>query len=155
MKETSHPWRILVGVDFSATSERALALATHMAERLGAELLLLHVYQIPAFAFPETIVPAPPETIDRLIAEARTHLGALADRVRARGLRVDIDLVPGAPFAEIVSRAKQGFDMIVVGTHGRTGLRHALLGSVAERVVRKSQVPVLTVRDSDQPFELP
>jgi nucleotide-binding universal stress UspA family protein len=148
--------RILVGVDFSPTSDRALAYAATLAQKVGAELLLLHVYQIPAFAFPETIVPAPPETIDRLIGESRKHLEALAERVRSHGVSAAIDLVPGAAFAEIVSRAREGnFDLVVVGTHGRTGLRHALLGSVAEKVVRKSPVPVLTVRDSDQPFELP
>src|SRR5205823_4820629 len=59
--------RILVGIDFSSPSEKALALAIDLAGKLGAQIHLLHVYQIPAFAFPETIVPAPPETVDRLI----------------------------------------------------------------------------------------
>lgn len=137
--------RILVGVDFSPPSERALDFAAALALRLGAELQLLHVYQIPAFAFPETVVPAPPEAVDQLIDESRRHLEKLADRVRALGATVSCDLLPGAPYVELVGRAED-FDLVVVGTHGRTGFRHVLLGSVAERVVRKSPVPVLTVR---------
>ena len=145
--------RILVGVDFSPPSDKALALAVDLAKKLGAELTLLHVYQIPAFAFPETIVPAPPETVDRLINENRKHLEQLAVSVRAQGVAAATDLLPGSAFVELVGRARQGFDLVVVGTHGRTGLRHALLGSVAEKVVRKSPVPVLTVRGDDHTFE--
>lgn len=147
--------RILVGIDFSSPSERALACAMELARGLGAELHLLHVYQIPAFAFPETIVPAPPETIDRFIGESRRHLEALAERVRKEGVRATSDLVPGSPFVELVGKARQGFDLLVVGTHGRTGLRHALLGSVAEKVVRKCDIPVLTVRAADHSFVPP
>lgn len=141
--------RILVGVDFSETSQEALSVATDLAARLGADLVLLHVYQIPAFAFPETIVPAPPETIDRLIEESARHLEGLADRPRAAGVRTTTELVAGAPFVELVARAHRGIDLVVLGTHGRTGLRHALLGSVAEKVLRRSPVPVLTVRSGE------
>ena len=146
--------KILVGVDFSPPSDKAVALAVDLAKKLGASISLLHVYQIPAFAFPETIVPAPPETIDRMIKENKKHLEQIAVEVRAAGVTATPDLLPGSPFVELVGRAKQGgFDLIVVGTHGRTGLRHALLGSVAEKVVRKSPIPVLTVRGDDHTFE--
>ena len=147
--------RILVGVDFSPPSDGALELAIEMALRHEAELTLLHVYQLPGFAFPETVVPAPPELLDRMVEDNRRHLETLAERARAAGVKTTVELLPGAPFVELVRRGREGFDLIVVGTHGRTGLRHALLGSVAEKVVRKSTVPVLTVRAPGTEFQPP
>jgi nucleotide-binding universal stress UspA family protein len=138
--------RILVGLDFSDTSEHALDVAVELARRNGASLMLLHVYQVPGYAFPETVVPAPPEMLDQLIADNERELARLAGRARAAGVPVTWDQVAGAPSTEIVERARRGCDLVVVGTHGRTGIRHALLGSVAERVVRRCPVPVLTVR---------
>jgi nucleotide-binding universal stress UspA family protein len=138
--------RILVGIDFSAASQRALDVAIELAKRSGASLLLLHVYQVPGFAFPETVVPAPPDLLDRMVDDNRRALEAWADRARAAGVDAAADQVAGAAATEIVERARRGFDLVVVGTHGRTGLRHVLLGSVAERVVRHCDVPVLSVR---------
>src|SRR4029078_7959358 len=96
------------------------------------------------FAFPETIVPAPPETVDRLIGESRRHLEGLAARARAESVEATTELVPGSPFVELVAKARGGFDLVVVGTHGRSGLRHALLGSGAGEGVRKWRAAVLT-----------
>jgi nucleotide-binding universal stress UspA family protein len=146
--------RILIGVDFSPTSERALEYAIDLAKRFGAAVELLHVYQIPAFAFPESIVPAPPETVERMVDEIKRHLDAWAGKARAVGLEASSDLLPGSPAVELCARAAEGkCDLIVVGTHGRTGIRHALLGSVAEKVVRRATVPVLTVTSVESPDE--
>lgn len=145
--------RILVGVDFSEPSQGALALAIELGGRLGASLELLHAYQVPTYAFAESIVPAPADTLDAMVQDNRRQLEALAQLVRAAGIDVATQLVPGQPEAELVERAGAGrFDLVIVGTHGRTGLSHALLGSVAEKVVRRSPVPVLTVpsRDGDR-----
>jgi universal stress protein A len=143
--------RILVGVDFSDSSRLALDYAIELALQLGAAVELLHVYQIPSFAFPESIVPAPPDTLEAMVAASQGHLDEWAERARARGLVATRELLPGSPHVELVGRAREGgFDLIVVGTHGRTGLRHALLGSVAERVVRRASVPVLTVRTPER-----
>ena len=142
--------RILVGVDFSEASQQALDWAIELAARLGATVELLHVYQIPSFAFPESIVPAPPETLEAMVDEGRRRLEEWAGRVRRAGVAATLEILPGSPYVELVARASEGgFDLVVVGTHGRSGLRHALLGSVAEKVVRRSSVPVLSVRTGD------
>jgi nucleotide-binding universal stress UspA family protein len=140
--------KILCPVDFSAPSQEALHYAADLAQQFGAELTLLHVYQVPGYAFPEGVVMAAPEvladllaSIDRALAEARTEA---AGRGAAR---VATATAQGAPWTEIVRVAAEGgHDLIVLGTHGRTGIKHALLGSVAERVIRKAPCPVLTVR---------
>ncbi len=135
-----------MGIDFSPPSEAALARAIELAKRTGASLTLMHVYQAPGFALPETIVPAPPDVLQELLAENQVRLASWAARARAAGVSsVSVEQVAGAPHFELVERARQGFDLVVVGTHGRTGITHALLGSVAEKVVRRSPVPVLTV----------
>jgi nucleotide-binding universal stress UspA family protein len=138
--------RILVGIDFSEPSDQALERAIDLARRLDASLTLLHVYQVPGYAFPETIVPTPPELLTNLLADNRRHLESAVTHCQESRVPADFDQVPGAAFAELVRRAREGYDLVVVGTHGRTGFAHALLGSVAEKVVRKSPVPVLTVR---------
>jgi nucleotide-binding universal stress UspA family protein len=138
--------RILVGIDFSPASAQALDVAVSLASALRSHLTLFHVYPIPGFAFPETVVPAPPDVVEQLVAENRARLDELAARARAAGVPAEIAQAPGAPHAELLRRAAEGFDLLVLGTHGRTGPSHALLGSVAERVVRKSPIPVLTIR---------
>ena len=150
--------RILVPTDFSPHSKEATAWAAALAGRFGASITLCHVYQPVSMILPEGFVLKSAEEIatllhalDASLAEARAELAGLAP-----GVTVDSVLLQGAPFAEIVRHARENrFDLIVVGTHGRTGLRHALLGSVAEKVVRKAPCPVLTVRLAGQVFEHP
>ena len=140
--------RICCPIDFSDASRAAMELAADLARRFGAELLLLHAYPIPGYTFPDGSVVASPKMLQELADGAERHLEAWRRDAEVAGAsRVEAAKVAGEPAAEIVSFAReQGVDLLVLGTHGRTGLEHALMGSIAERVVRRARCPVLTVR---------
>ena len=141
--------RICCPIDFSDASRAAMEVAADLARRTGAELVLLHAYPIPGYTFPDGSVVASPKMMQDLADQAERHLGEWrADAEKLVGApRVTMDKAIGEPAAEIVSYAEEkGIDLLVLGTHGRTGLEHALMGSVAERVVRRARCPVLTVR---------
>lgn len=144
--------RILCPVDFSETSDHALEYALDLADGLGAEVHLAHIYQLPMYALPDGALLAGPDMASRILNTCQDSLDQLASRYAGRKLAAQKHLTEGAPHVEICRIAQQiGADMIVVGTHGRTGFGHLLLGSVAERVVRMSKVPVLTVRHPEAP----
>lgn len=150
--------RILVPTDFSKHSENALAYAAAFAEKFDAELFLLHVVQDLALFVPEALTAAPPVTppVEQLTAAVREALDRLIDSNHLRRFTVHTEVREGSPFYEIVRFAKeQEIDLIIMGTHGRAGLVHVLLGSVAEKVVRKSPCPVLTVRHPEHEFVHP
>jgi nucleotide-binding universal stress UspA family protein len=140
--------RICCPVDFSETARAALEVACDLARRFEAELILLHAYPIPGYTFPDGSVVASPRMMQELADGAERHLAewkAIAESLGAA--RVSTSKSVGEPAAEIVAFARDGgVDLLVLGTHGRTGLEHALMGSIAERVVRKARCPVLTVR---------
>lgn len=141
--------RICCPIDFSDASRAAMDVAADLARRGGADLVLLHAYPIPGYTFPDGSVVASPKMMQELAEQAQRHLEewqSAAASVAGEG-RVTVEKVVGEPAAEIVSFAKaKGVDLLVLGTHGRSGLEHALMGSIAERVVRKAPCPVLTVR---------
>ena len=144
--------RILVPVDFSAHSENAVNYATKLAQRFGGTVELLHVVE-DLFASgawrAEAFTPNIPELMNDLMADARRRLDALKTAAAKGGVTLATHVVTGQPSRLITEFAKTGaFDLIVMGTHGRTGLSHVLLGSVAERVVRTAPCPVLTMRDT-------
>jgi nucleotide-binding universal stress UspA family protein len=138
---------VLVPTDFSAFADQALDYAIRLARTLNARLTLLHVMQ-----------PVPMARVDMGVALPETYLqeleeavqGSMEDalaRVTAAGLTGERVILYGVPFQEIVETAKaRQVDIIVMGTHGRTGLMHVLLGSVAEKVVRLAPCSVLVVR---------
>lgn len=142
--------RILVPVDYSASSEQALAYAGYLASRFGAELDAVHVWDRPTYV-PDTMVvgkPGEPEkNLGELIREnADREMQEFLGRVKLPdGVRVGHHLCSGEPAAAAIKRAGDGYDLMVIGTHGRTGVRHLLLGSVAEKIVRLSPIPVITV----------
>jgi nucleotide-binding universal stress UspA family protein len=141
--------RILVPVDFSQHSQTALAFAAALAERFGAELVLLHVVQDLALFLPEadTGMPVVMPPTEQMTAAVREGLTRFLRDNRLEGRKVCEEVREGPPHAEIVAyAAENAIDLIVMGTHGRTGLSHMLLGSVTERVVRTAPCPVLTVR---------
>lgn len=138
---------ILSPVDFGAGSDHALETALDLAKAVGATVQLLHVYQIPVYGFPDGAFLAGPEIAARLSDAAQKGLDGVVQRIAARGVKVEGHLRQGNPPDEICAVATQlGVDLIVLGTHGRKGIAHALMGSVAERVVRTSNIPVLSVR---------
>jgi len=141
------PKNILVPTDLSEGAEAALDYACELANKLGATVHLVHVIGIPALGVPELGVAVTSTVIDQLIAEGQTSVDALADARRDRTKFGRILLKTGDARDVIDQTAQElGIDLIVMGTHGRRGLKRALLGSVAETVVRSAPCPVLTVR---------
>lgn len=137
--------RILVPHDFSETAQRALCYAVDLAEKLGARVTIVHAYEIPVWGFPE----GPALTVDiagRLEKAARNALDAVVSRAQRPNVEVTAVLRHGPAWSEIDAVAKETkADLVVMGTHGRRGVARALLGSVAEKVVRSAPCPVLTV----------
>lgn len=143
---------VLCPVDFSAASEEAVRKAVDLCRSLGAERLdLAHVMQRPMVHLPEGAHYADHGTEELLRNTARRQLASLARRHSQHGLTVTHTLLAGVPTHDaILEHAKQiHADLIVMSTLGRTGLSRMLLGSVAEKVVRLSAMPVCTVRTSD------
>ncbi|MBA4032921.1 MAG: universal stress protein [Planctomyces sp.] len=141
--------RILFPTDFSEFAAPAQAYATELATRLGAELHLLTVVQDIEMISPDPASPflLPTGQLPELIAAAQEHLESIVPATSAEGLKVVRAVRSGVAFLEVLQYAEdQAIDLIVLGTHGRTGLAHVLLGSTAERITRKSPCPVLTVR---------
>ena len=138
--------KILAPTDFSESAREAIQLAVELATRFGARITLLHCYQTPAYLLPEGSILAGADLIADIMNRAGEALEAARRELEGK-VPVDTLLVEGLPFVQIVNAAHEGsYDLIAMGTHGRTGLRHVLLGSVAERVVRRANCPVLTVR---------
>jgi nucleotide-binding universal stress UspA family protein len=142
--------RVLVPVDFSTESHRALAYAREFVKRLRAELLILHVVDQTYLAGTPELYVANPELaklLDEQWRSCNAQLQHAAAHLRKEGLRVRSLINRGAPAPVIVDTAKRtATDLIIMATHGRTGVAHALIGSVAEKVVRTASCPVLTVR---------
>jgi nucleotide-binding universal stress UspA family protein len=133
---------ILHPTDFSKQSEFAFELACSLARDYGAELYVVHVVTPPVVVYGEGVLPVEPESYQ---AELREKLNRL--RSGEPEVRVLHRLVEGQPVDEILRLAKEiGCDLIVMGTHGRTGFGRVLMGSVAEKVVRTAPCPVVTVR---------
>ena len=142
--------RILVPVDFSASSRRTLRAALPFARQFGAKLRL--VYVIEPMLLPENLMLAVPELpaigVD-LVADAQKRLDQLAEKEIPAEFRLPSQVRVGRPFDEIIRVAdEERVDLIVISTHGYTGLKHVLMGSTAERVVRHASCPVLTLRSS-------
>jgi nucleotide-binding universal stress UspA family protein len=144
--------RILVPTDFSAHAEEATHIAADLSRRYEASITLAHVYEPVTYALPESYVLFTGPQLDRMFAEFERALAAARERaLAARATTVDTKLLSGFASSEITGLARKGgFDLIVMGTHGRTGLNHFVMGSVAERVVRTAHCPVLTVRQTNR-----
>jgi nucleotide-binding universal stress UspA family protein len=143
--------RILVPTDFSPPSHAALDMAIELGRRFGAEITLMHAHQVPSYLYPEGMMPVSADILADLERSIVAELGRLAAFASAAGVPAATRHAIGIAVDEIVRAASElPADLIVMGTHGRTGLRHALLGSVAEKVVRRAPCPVLTVRPGDQ-----
>jgi nucleotide-binding universal stress UspA family protein len=144
---------ILAPTDFSTHSERAVSYACGLAERLGAALHLLHVLSeiLPAGPDPLLMPVMPPQFYEENEERASETLNRLLNPAWGTPASVVPAVRWGSPVESIVSYAvDQRVDLIIIATHGRTGLSHVLLGSVAERIVREAPCPVLTIRDSQR-----
>jgi len=140
--------RILVPVDFSAYSAEAVHIAADLARRYDAALTLLHVYDPLAYALPDGFTPFPPVHSERLLEALEDQLASVkAHAIESGAPRVGTKLLHGTVAGQITEQAAHGeFDLVVMGTHGRTGVKHLVLGSIAENVVRTAACPVLTVK---------
>ena len=142
--------RILVPIDFSPPSDAALATAEALAARFGASIHLIHVLEDPytTVAYESDVCAyVPPGLKESWRTKAQTQLDALLDQPEKAQFRVTTSVLFGSPAKAIVGYAQDNaINLIVMGTHGRGGFAHLLLGSVTERVVRTADCPVLTVR---------
>jgi len=142
---------IMVPIDFSECSLCALNYALALAKKLEADLVLLHIVEPAVYidnAENNLLAPTlPDETNQQLMTASRERLMALKEEVARCGIAVETLVRMGRAQSEIPDTAKAtGVDLIVMGTHGHSGIKHALLGGIAERVVRHSSCPVLVVR---------
>jgi nucleotide-binding universal stress UspA family protein len=138
--------KILVATDFSDGARQALDEALALAARLGARVTVAHAYSPPITDGPHGL---PPRTawLDELERAVDRDLRALADEYAARGVTFETRRVLGNADTLAALAASEGFDLLVAGTHGRSGLGRLLIGSFAERLARRSRVPVLTIRE--------
>jgi universal stress protein A len=149
---------ILVPTDFSDASQAALEYAKGLAAAFGCSIHIIHVMEdLLAHAWSaEVYVASMPNLRDEIEKEANERLAAMVTDAEREQFRVATASIPGNPFLEIIRYAKaQQIDLVVIGTHGRGAIAHMLLGSVAEKVVRKSPCPVLTVRSAQHEFVMP
>jgi universal stress protein A len=134
--------KILFATDFSPTSQEVLAVASSLAKSSGAELIIAHCEIPPAVYGGAEMVTHLSDLNDQLAREQLEQVTPADPSIRVRR-----ELLNGDPAKEIVDLADQEkVDLIVVGSHGRTGLEHFLMGSVAEKIVRHAKCPVLTVK---------
>lgn len=146
----------VVPYDFSDHADAALYAAVDLARRLDANLHLVHVIQLPAYAYGYGGVGgafvATPRVDAGIREDAAQSLRRVVDRIRDFPGRLSAEVIEGTNVAEAISETakKLGAELIVMGTHGRTGLAHVFLGSVAERTLRRAPCPVLTIRSDDE-----
>ena len=142
---TAH--HILVPIDFSPYADHALNYAIELATKLQADLTLLHVVDTMSWGVAHAESMIPPEVWQELQTGIEESMETFCDRVQDADLKGESLITRGAPFDIIINTAKdRGADLIIMGTHGRTGLTHVLMGSVAEKVVRLAPCPVLVTR---------
>ncbi|MFZ5862349.1 MAG: universal stress protein [Nitrospirota bacterium] len=137
---------ILVPTDFSEYSKQALSYAEMLAKKFDAKIVLIHVIDTVSYIVSES-VQWTADVSARVQGTIQPMLDDLIRDAEKRGIVAFSQLTQGVPYDQIVKAVEDiRADLIVMGTHGRTGMRHVLLGSVAERVVRLAACPVLTVR---------
>ena len=149
--------KILLPTDFSNYSAAATKYACELATKFDAELHLLHTLESHLASMPDFVMGlALPRYINESRAAAEKSLAGLLDPQWSAGRKVIQAVLEGSPKVEIIRYARQqDIDLIVLATHGRTGLPHVLMGSVAESVVRTAPCPVLTVRPEGHQFVMP
>jgi nucleotide-binding universal stress UspA family protein len=141
--------KILVPTDFSDPARAAAKTALELAQAFHVPLVLMHVYGVPGQAYAGVDLVLTADFVRSVESAARAALNEEAALLANKGVDISTVLSVGAAWEQILEAAKQvDAGLVVMGTHGRRGLPRALLGSVAERVVRLSRIPVLTVREA-------
>lgn len=148
--------RILAPVDFSHCSRTALNYAISLAQQLGAKLRVVHICEVPALVSPDLVVTIPDQPTQTISEWVRSEASAgmdkfMAEVVHPEGVDIEVKLVAGDAPDRIAKEAKDyDADLIVMGTHGRKGMAHLIMGSVAERTLRIAPCPVLTIRSDEK-----
>ena len=152
---TSKIKAILVPVDFSACSRRAFEWALEIARAFGASVDVLHAWTAPAYVSPTVAVlvgsGSPAQTLEAIARQEASR--QLAEFLNSFGPIAGVPVKTRIEFgfeADVIVAAAQAYDLVVIGTHGRKGISHLIMGSVAEKVIRRATCPVLTVRDASQ-----
>jgi len=139
--------KILVPIDFSEHAAAVIEWAAHLAEEHDSSCVLLHAYHLPVEFQQLEGAYLPADFWANVKEEAEQSLSRYADQLRARGIQVEEAVREGYPATVIEEEAeRQQADLIVIGSRGLSGLKHLLMGSIAERVVQKAPCPVLTVK---------
>jgi len=153
---------ILVPVDFSEYTGAVVKYASFLADKLGSSIRLLHVIQLlhisEAVNWMDTVMPTAAEggLSKQIIESSQKQLDKLKEDCRQNGIEAETSVVEGVPFIEIVNAVEEcDADMVVMGSHGRTGVSHLLMGSVAEKVVRRASCPVLCIKPEGFKWEMP
>jgi universal stress protein A len=146
--------RVLVPIDFSDYSKNALKYAVNFVKHFKAQLLLIYVVEPviypPDFSMGQIAIPSVDMEMDKRAIE---ELNKLADQEIPAEIKVETLVKTGKPFIEIIDTASEKeVDLIIIATHGHTGMEHILFGSTAEKVVRKAPCPVLTLREPIKGF---
>ena len=146
--------KILVAIDFSDYSHSSLKYAANFAHKFNAEITLIYVVEPviypPDFSMGQIAIPSVNAEWD---LKAKEELEKLAKQEIPEGIKVSIILKTGKPFLEIIdTAAEENVDLIIIATHGHSGVEHILFGSTAEKVVRKAPCPVLTLREPIKGF---
>ncbi len=145
--------RILVPTDFSEHSRKALEYAFSLAQRMGASVELLHVWEPPVHIAPDALMMMPgweDASVEKYgLAQAGRHLHDWAEQYRSSPVPPQVHLERGIPADTILRVAQRGYDLVVMGTHGRTGLSRLLMGSVAQKVSARASCPVMTVHGAE------
>lgn len=145
---------IVVPYDFSEHAYAALTAALDLARRLKSDIYLLHVVQLPAYTYPafQGVAASPQTDMVQVRDGAMQSLQEIVEAIEDAPGKVEGQVVEGATVVEMIRQFAEevGADLIVMGTHGRTGIAHVFLGSVAERMLRTAPCPVLTVQAEDQ-----
>lgn len=151
---------LLVPVDFSDNSMHAVNYALRLARRFGSRVVLVHVYHFPVELLTDWsaygTLAGSGELLEALRKEREEQLAALAREKAGSGLEIVTRVLEGTPFSEIVKASREeNADLLIMGTRGLTGIKHVLIGSTAEKVVRKAPCPVLVLKPEDFEFHMP
>jgi len=151
---------LLVPIDFSENALHAVDYAVRLAEVFGSRVILLHVYHFPVELLTDWsaygTLAGSAEILEGLRKDREEQMAALAREKARPGVAFETRVLEGTPFAEIVKAAREeNADLIVMGTRGLTGIKHILIGSTAEKVVRKSPCPVLVLKPKNFEFHMP